>query len=170
MSIHRQPTPTNLNQPNYLWSLESSSDLSHLWPGIFHISLPTHKIHNRESGRKEEQNHGLGSAPSARGRKFGDTFVQLSVHFAGYRGRVFARTPPPKCSLLPTDLWDLPSFVLRVSWEISRTSPLCGFRAKTDWHSHPPTQWMSSIVLQYHIYPTPPLGQDMTRGQFLNGV
>ena len=23
---------------------------------------------------------------------------------------------------------------------------------------------------QYHIYPTPPLGQDMTQGQFLSGV
>ena len=22
----------------------------------------------------------------------------------------------------------------------------------------------------YHIYPTPPLGQDMTQGQFLSGV
>ena len=26
----------------------------------------------------------------------------------------------------------------------------------------------SSVV--YHIYPTPPLGQDMTHGQFLSGV
>ena len=34
--------------------------------------------------------------------------------------------------LLPTDLWDLPSLVLPVSWEISCTSPLCGFLAKTD--------------------------------------
>ena len=24
--------------------------------------------------------------------------------------------------------------------------------------------------LTYHIYPTPPLGQDMTQGQFLSGV
>ena len=24
--------------------------------------------------------------------------------------------------------------------------------------------------IYYHIYPTPPLGQDMTQGQFLSGV
>ena len=27
-----------------------------------------------------------------------------------------------------------------------------------------------NLDLLYHIYPTPPLGQDMTQGQFLNGV
>ena len=27
-----------------------------------------------------------------------------------------------------------------------------------------------SLFTYYHIYPTPPLGQDMTRGQFLSGV
>ena len=25
-------------------------------------------------------------------------------------------------------------------------------------------------IISYHIYPTPPLGQDMTQGQFLSGV
>ena len=47
--------PYYLNQPNYSWSSDSSSDFSHLWPGVFHIFLSTHKIHNREGGRKEEQ-------------------------------------------------------------------------------------------------------------------
>ena len=28
----------------------------------------------------------------------------------------------------------------------------------------------SGIVYLYHIYPTPPLGQDMTKGQFLSEV
>ena len=44
-----------LNQQNYSWPLVSSSCFSHLWPGVFHIPLPTHKIHNRKSRRKEEQ-------------------------------------------------------------------------------------------------------------------
>ena len=26
------------------------------------------------------------------------------------------------------------------------------------------------LILIYHIYPTPPFGQDMTQGQFLSGV
>ena len=30
---------------------------------------------------------------------------------------------------------------------------------------------LSSVLFVHnHIYPTPPLGQDMTRGQFLSGV
>ena len=29
---------------------------------------------------------------------------------------------------------------------------------------------LTSIAIVYHIYPTPPLGQDMTQGQFLSGV
>ena len=36
------------------------------------------------------------------------------------------------CSPLSTDLWDLPSLVLPVSWEILHAGPLCGFRVKTD--------------------------------------
>ena len=36
-------------------------------------------------------------------------------------------------------------------------------------HSHKPKS--NNIMLNsYHIYPTPPLGQDMTQGQFLSGV
>ena len=59
-----------LNQPNYSWPLESSSGFSHLWPGVFHIPLPTHKIHNREVGRKRKVNyHWLGLAPNARREK-----------------------------------------------------------------------------------------------------
>ena len=62
--------PHYLNQPNYLSPLESSSGFSHLRPGVFHISLPTHKIHNREGGRKRRTNkHGLGLAPSVRREK-----------------------------------------------------------------------------------------------------
>ena len=29
---------------------------------------------------------------------------------------------------------------------------------------------LSRIPIKYTIYPTPPLGQDMTQGHFLNGV
>ena len=29
--------------------------------------------------------------------------------------------------------------------------------------------WQGCEIV-YHIYPTPPLGQDMTQGQFLSGV
>ena len=39
--------PHYLNQPNYSWPLELSNGFSHLWPGVFHISLPTHKIQLR---------------------------------------------------------------------------------------------------------------------------
>ena len=46
-----------LNQPNYSWPLESSSGSSHLRPGVFHISLPTHKIHNRGGERKRRINN-----------------------------------------------------------------------------------------------------------------
>ena len=48
-----------LNQPNYSWPSESSSGFSYLWPEAFHISLPTQKD-NREGGRKEQTNTGLG--------------------------------------------------------------------------------------------------------------
>ena len=44
--------PHYLNQPNYSWPSESSSGFSHLWPEVFQIPLPTHKIHNREGERK----------------------------------------------------------------------------------------------------------------------
>ena len=33
-----------------------------------------------------------------------------------------------------------------------------------------PKQSQSFFVYYIHIYPTPPLGQDMTQGQFLSGV
>ncbi len=29
---------------------------------------------------------------------------------------------------------------------------------------------IENVSVYYHIYPTPPLGQDMTQGQFLSGV
>ena len=62
--------PHYLNHPNYSWSFESSSGFSQLWPGVFHITLPTHKIHNREGGRKRRTNkHGIRLAPSARREK-----------------------------------------------------------------------------------------------------
>ena len=52
--------PHYVNQPNYSWPLESSNGFSHLWPGVFHISLPTQKIHNWGGGRKQQQQSGLG--------------------------------------------------------------------------------------------------------------
>ena len=62
--------PADPNQPNNSWTLESSSGFSHLWPGLFHIPLPIHKIHNREGGRKRRtNNHRLGLASSARREK-----------------------------------------------------------------------------------------------------
>ena len=62
--------PHYLNQPNYSWPSESSSGFSHLWPWVFHIPLPTHKIHNREGGRKRRtDNPGLGLALSERREK-----------------------------------------------------------------------------------------------------
>ena len=36
-------------------AIQLFSGFSHLRPGVIHISLKTHKTHNRESGRKEEQ-------------------------------------------------------------------------------------------------------------------
>ena len=38
-----------------LMAIDLSRSFSNLWPGVFHIPLPTHKIHNQERGRKEEQ-------------------------------------------------------------------------------------------------------------------
>ena len=63
--------PYYLNQPNYSWPSELSCGFSNLWPWIFRIPLPTHKIHNREGWKKEQTNkqtnrHRLGLAPSAR--------------------------------------------------------------------------------------------------------
>ena len=66
--------PDYLNQPNYSWPLESCSGFSHLWPGVFHIPLPTHKIRNREGGRKKEQSRYWVSSKRKKG-EVGDTFV-----------------------------------------------------------------------------------------------
>ena len=50
---------------------------------------------------------------------------------------------PLLCSASFGFAWDLAfSRPLKVSWEISHASPLCGFRAKTDWHLPIPTQQM----------------------------
>ena len=46
--------------------------------------------HNWEGERKEEQNHGLGLAPSATGRSLWHFCAALCA-FVGYRGRIFAR-------------------------------------------------------------------------------
>ena len=79
--------PHYLNQPNYSLPSELSSGFSYLWPGVFHISLPTLKMHNwGGGGRKEEQIIGLGLAPSARWRCLWHFCVAL-CEFAGYRER-----------------------------------------------------------------------------------
>ena len=71
--------PNYLNQPTNSWPLESSRVFfSRLWPWVFHISSPTHKIHNPESGRKRRTNkHGLRLAPSARWEKYVTLFCIL---------------------------------------------------------------------------------------------
>ena len=45
-------------------------------------------------------------------------------------------------------------------------------RTHIDIHMHKHTRTNTDIRkhTQNHIYPTPPLGQDMTQGQFLSGV
>ena len=41
----------------------------------------------------------------------------------------------------------------------------------TNKHIHPLDKYLSFNIIKYYpIYPTPPLGQDMTQGQFLSRV
>ena len=71
--------PHFLNQSKYSWPSKSSRCFSHLWPGVFHILLSTHKIHNRE-GRKNRRTNKqeLWLAPSARREKFVTLLRRLS--------------------------------------------------------------------------------------------
>ena len=66
--------------------IRSSSGFSHLWPGLFHISLRTHKTQHpypRGWKKRRRNNHGLGSAPRERTEKS----VALSLHSVRYRER-----------------------------------------------------------------------------------
>ena len=68
---------SQLSKP--LMAIRSSGGFSHLWPGVFHISLQTHNPqHTQLRGWKKRRtnNHGLGLAPSARREKS----VTLSLH------------------------------------------------------------------------------------------
>ena len=53
-------------------AIRSSSGFSHLWPGVFHISLKTHQTQqtNTRVEEKRTNKHELGLAPSARREKF----------------------------------------------------------------------------------------------------
>ena len=151
--------PLLSQHPKPLTTSRSSSGFSHLWPGVFHISLQTHNIHNREDGRKEKK-LGLRLAPSARREKFptlSEHSVLLQVISSVY---FFNRRLPSTsvdCSLLLTAFFcSLPSSVhcllfedlafprlIPFSWEISHASSFCGFRAKIDkgilWRAFTPT-------------------------------
>ena len=57
VTIHPLAGPHYLNLLNQLMAIRSSSGFSHLWPGVFHISLQTHETQHTQSrgGRKEQQ-------------------------------------------------------------------------------------------------------------------
>ena len=119
--------------------------------GYFTFLKPKHKIHNRVGGRKEEQNHGLGLAPSAIREKsvtlcafyVGQQVLVVvfltSVDWSPFCPALISRlTPSLDCNLILTALSCQLSLGLSfprplpVSWEISRANPLGGFRTKTN--------------------------------------
>ena len=67
--IHHRPTPPLSHPTKQLMAIRIVLRFSHLWPGVFHIPLPTHKIRNSEGGIKRRINR-LGLALSARKEKF----------------------------------------------------------------------------------------------------
>ena len=69
--------------------------------------------------------------------------LQILYRLIGQVGRVFDNGPG--------DLGSIPGRVIPKTLKTALDTSLLN------------TQW-------YHIYPTPPLGQDMTQGQFLGGV
>ena len=158
--------PHYLNFLNQLMAIWSSSDLSHLWLGTFHILYKhtTDTTYITESGRKKNK-YRLGLAPSARKEKVG--YFSCTLCFWGFHKHVLeqnshtatrnadssqlhARQLP--CSDRRLSLTVANPFLLLtaqglafprllpVLYEISRARPLCGFHAKADkgilWHSH----------------------------------
>ena len=127
--------PHYLNQPNYTWPLELSSGFSHLRPEVFHISLPTHKIHNRGGGRKEEQTIGLGLAPRARGVW---QFCAALRAFAGYRACI---------STKPLGLLT-PVLALVIPASVGQHVIAAAFRTSVEWSPLCPTliSWLTCSV------------------------
>ena len=125
-----------------------------------------HNIHNREVGRKRNKQTRTWVSSKRKKGEVCDTFLAFCVlsracirakfrqiHQEPLGPHILAVGFPRlllttlSCRLpCPADCPVLfsrgPSFPrpLPVSWEISRTSPLCGFRAKTDWHLPTPTE------------------------------
>ena len=53
------------------------------------------------------------------------------------------------------------------SWNLDFFFSSTSFHTKAKVHKYILIGWLdSSVLLHIHIYPTPPLGQDMTQGQF----
>ena len=95
--------PYYLNQPNYFWPSESSNGFSHLRPGVFHISLPTYKIHNRGGGRKEKtktKNNRARVSTKRKREEICNTFVQLSVHLQVIAGVYLRETSTKPLGML----------------------------------------------------------------------
>ena len=63
-------------------AIRSSIGFSHLWPGVFHIPLPTHKIHNREGGEKKEIQTWTWVSTKRKRGKVCDTFLAFCVLWA----------------------------------------------------------------------------------------
>ena len=82
-------------RPHYLSFLkplianDSSSVFSHLWPGVFHVSLQIRKVQPKGERKEQTNKHGLGSAPTARS---GEVYVTLFVHsvFLWANGSVYS--------------------------------------------------------------------------------
>ena len=165
--------PPQSQPPKPLMAIRLSSGFSHLQPGVFHISLQTHKTqHTYSRGWKKRRtnNHGLGLTPSPRRESFLPLLCSFLCICELSRACIRAKCPqhhrerwlilsgwptrplglhvlavaflwpsahPDFCRLLTALFCFLPRDLafprlLPVSLEISRASPLCGLRAKTD--------------------------------------
>ena len=72
VTIHPASRSPLSQPPKPLMVIRSSCGFSHLRPGVFHISLQTHKTQHKQSRgwkKRRTNNHGLGFAPIARREK-----------------------------------------------------------------------------------------------------
>ena len=83
-----------LSQPsNYSWPSESSSGFSHLWPGVFHIFLPTHKTQLRGWKKKKNKQSRVWVSSKRKKEEVCDTFLVFCASVS-QRERVLERNSP----------------------------------------------------------------------------
>ena len=125
MTIHPLVSPPLSQPPEPLMAIRSSSGFSHLRPGIFHISLRTHNIHNREGGGKENKQTWTWVSSKRKKGEVCNTFVLLSVHLwastSMYSNEIPAK-PPGTLTLSRWPTWPLGPQVLAVTCTLLLTS------------------------------------------------